>query len=296
LYYRSFTNAALNDNSKTWKKIAFADDYLPLGGGTMTGAIHSQSIIPTSNTTYYLGSSSKQFNTTYTRHVDTTSGYNLRLNAAGTEHINMLSGNVNTTANIIPTKTATYNLGTDALKWANVYATTFNGILNGSINAPVIGANADDLNNFVEIGKVKFGTFSSLMEITDTGMTNNDGLIISHGFASGSNNKYGYQLALDDNGYNISFRYINNNTWAPWKKLAFASDIPTAAADIGAAPKSHKHDTTDITSGTLSITYGGTGLSSLPIDHIIIGTGLRSATSQKIVSITNAEIDDMFEL
>lgn len=105
--------------------------YLPLAGGTMTGAITSQHIIPKTNTTYNLGSTSNQFNIAYTRYVDTVSGYNLRLRAAGTEHINMLGGNVNVTANILPTVTTTYNLGSSSLKWKNVYATTFNGNLSG---------------------------------------------------------------------------------------------------------------------------------------------------------------------
>lgn len=96
--------------------------YLPLAGGTMTGLITSQSIIPTSNSSYNLGSSSKQFNTTYTRYIDTVSGYNLRLKAGGVEHLNMLGGSVNITANIIPT--STYSLGTSDKQWNTIYGKT----------------------------------------------------------------------------------------------------------------------------------------------------------------------------
>lgn len=103
--------------------------YLPLAGGTMTGTITSQSIIPakthtSSDTAYSLGSSSKQFNTTYTRYVDTVSQYNLRLKAGGVEHLNMLSGNVNVTANILPTTNNKYNLGSSSAQWNNIYGKT----------------------------------------------------------------------------------------------------------------------------------------------------------------------------
>lgn len=107
-----------------YERIGHVHDYLPLAGGTMTGTITSQSIIPTTNTTYNLGSSSNQFNIVYTRYIDTVSGYNLRLRAAGVEHLNMIGGTVNSTANIIPTVNNTYNLGSSAFQWNNIYGRT----------------------------------------------------------------------------------------------------------------------------------------------------------------------------
>lgn len=46
------------------------DNYLPLAGGTMTGAITSQDIIPTTTNAYKLGSNSKQFFVLYTQYVN----------------------------------------------------------------------------------------------------------------------------------------------------------------------------------------------------------------------------------
>ena len=98
----------------------------------------SQSCIPKATLTYDLGSSTRLFSTTYTRYIDTVSGYNLRLKAAGTEHMNMFSGNVNTTAHIIPTVNSTYNLGSTDYKWNNVYANNFKGTADKVANALTI--------------------------------------------------------------------------------------------------------------------------------------------------------------
>jgi hypothetical protein len=51
-----------------------AGNYLPLSGGTMTGAINSQSIIPTAGDTYDLGSDTNDFRFVYARDVDVKNG------------------------------------------------------------------------------------------------------------------------------------------------------------------------------------------------------------------------------
>ena len=109
--------------------------YLPLSGGTMTGTINSQSIIPvtthsSSSTGYSLGSSTKQFNTVYSRYIDTVSGFNLRLKAGGTEHFNMYDGIINVTGSMLPTTNNTYTLGNSTYNWKNIYGVNFfqNGV------------------------------------------------------------------------------------------------------------------------------------------------------------------------
>jgi hypothetical protein len=96
---------------------------------------NSKNCIPKSSLNYDLGSSTRSFSTTYTRYIDTPSGYNLRLKAADTEHMNMLGGNVNTTANIIPTANSTYDLGSTGYKWKNVYANNFVGNVTGNADS-----------------------------------------------------------------------------------------------------------------------------------------------------------------
>lgn len=389
-------------NGNFWEELGRTIDlsgYLPLSGGTMTGIITSQSIIPAKNHTtsitgYNLGSSSTQFNTTYTRFVDTVSGYNLRLKAGGVEHINMLNGNVNTTANIIPTANETYDLGSTTNKYKNIYG-NLSGLIKsitGSSEEPYtlnvnnalrfdsqipskpIGGTTwgSGYNNAIlSIGRISNDNYVSQLGFTGSGLwyrafSNEvanttkpfDKVVLENGnkwnivantangltnvtsqiqnakardltlfpksmtlFTSGWNTSTGnfsttwgttldisystyYQrLAFSTTGRIEYFRGINSNnsdnTSASLTKvgdLAYLSDIPTAAADIGAATESHKHAATDITSGTLSVSRGGTGLSTLGEGHIILGTGSTTATSIKFVSISTAQINAIFGL
>lgn len=50
--------------------------------------------------------------------------------------------------NIIPHNDNTFDLGSSDLRYKNIYGTTINGILNGSIDAPIIGETSEDLDNF----------------------------------------------------------------------------------------------------------------------------------------------------
>lgn len=141
----------------------------------------SQNCIPksghtTSVTGYNLGSSTKQFNTAYTRYIDTASGYNLRLKAAGTEHVNMLNGDVNTTANIIPTVNSNYNLGSTSLKWKDVYAINFIGNIDWSYiqskpNFATVATSGsyNDLSNKPTIPTVNNGTLTIKQNGTEVG-------------------------------------------------------------------------------------------------------------------------------
>lgn len=73
-----------------------------------------------------------------------------------------------------------------------------------------------------------------------------------------------------------------------------AKTVNITPASIGAATASHAHSASSITSGTLSVSRGGTGLSTITTGHVIIGNGTGTPTTSKIVSITNAEIDTIF--
>lgn len=100
-------------------------EYLSLGGGTLTGTLYCQDIIPvvgyTSSTAgYSIGTSAKQFNTVYTKYINTVSGYNLSLKAAGVEHMSMLNNIVTVTAHIRPYR-STFNLGASDQPWNNLY-------------------------------------------------------------------------------------------------------------------------------------------------------------------------------
>ena len=69
-------------------------NYLPLAGGTMTGAISSCNVIPKTTHAYDLGSPTKVYEHLYTRYIDTDSGYYLRLCVAGTEVLTVKADNL----------------------------------------------------------------------------------------------------------------------------------------------------------------------------------------------------------
>ena len=78
---------------------------------------------------------------------------------------------------------------------------------------------SEELDAFIEPSKVKFAVLSRDADLAKPVLGGKDGLIVSHGWAG--DNRYGYQMAYDDGGYNISFRYYSNGTWSSWKALTF---------------------------------------------------------------------------
>lgn len=58
-------------------------------------------------------------------------------------------------------------------------------------------------------------------------------------------------------------RFYNASTWSSWAELYGSNNKPTAS-EIGAAASSHNHSASNITSGTLPVSRGGTGITSNP--------------------------------
>lgn len=128
-------------------------EYLPLEGGILTGTLYCQDIIPTtgytsSTTGYSIGTSDAQFNTVYTKYVNTGSGYSLSLKAAGEEHMSMLNNVVTVTAHIRPYR-STYNLGASDQPWNNLY-------LQKAVNIKYT-TGSTDLGTIIEGSKYKLG-------------------------------------------------------------------------------------------------------------------------------------------
>lgn len=56
-------------------------------------------------------------------------------------------------------------------------------------------------------------------------------------------------------------------------------------SDVGAAPASHNHSTSNITSGTLPVSRGGTGVAQLTSGNILIGNGTGKVNTMATISI-----------
>ena len=71
-------------------------------------------------------------------------------------------------------------------------------------------------------------------------------------------------------------RYCVNGTWKAWGEVYTSNNKPTAS-EIGAAASSHNHSASNITSGTLSVARGGTGLTASP--SLLVNLASTSAAS-----------------
>jgi len=87
------------------------DNTLPLSGGTLTGTLNSRDIIPTSNDTYDLGSSTYNFDKLY---VDSIYG-------GSTEVMQVGLGTITAFQNILPYTDDTLDCGTSSYRWEHVY-------------------------------------------------------------------------------------------------------------------------------------------------------------------------------
>lgn len=137
-------------------------NYLPTSGGTMTGNINSQSIIPTSNSLYNIGSSSFKYNTifanTFNGNATTSSTANkvankLTFTGAST---GTYDGSSPITINI-PTFQQTNGILTVQLNGGNTEGSnkfTFNGSQNKLINitpSSINAASEEELNNYLPL-------------------------------------------------------------------------------------------------------------------------------------------------
>lgn len=114
--YASKSSAGLKDDGKFYvggKEVSLSDHnhdttYLKLGGGTLTGTINSQNIIPTATNTYSLGSSSFKWKNVYATNVNAT---NLNGNVADNFiKFSTLENNINSNLYFSPLNQAASNL------------------------------------------------------------------------------------------------------------------------------------------------------------------------------------------
>lgn len=156
-------------------------DYLPLSGGTLTGNLNSRSIIPTSNSTYNLGSSTYKYNIVY---ANTFNG-NATSSSTASKVANKLTftgastgtydGSSAITINI-PEFQQTNGILTIQLNGGNVEGSnkfTFNGSVNKTVDITPssIGAvTSSELNNYLSL---LGGTINGNLYVNGTITANN---------------------------------------------------------------------------------------------------------------------------
>ena len=125
---------------------------------------------------------------------------------------------------VTPQINNTYDLGTSALRWRNIYGGTFIGSLNG--NATTVGQGnspntAQDANNLIlnTQSKLTFYSFNT-DKLANRPSETTWGYLTVGSYSDG----YNYQTFID--GYNGTTwnRVFNSGTWSAWKKVLDSSN------------------------------------------------------------------------
>lgn len=134
------TNVAIRGKSTTWGdwyRLLHSGNYssyaLPLTGGTLSGSLTLSSGSVTAET--FASSNTLTLNSSSTIYTDRGASTSYIFKKGGTEHARF-----DTSGHLVPGTDSTYNIGSSDKYWANVYADTFNGYLNG---------NAKSVNNVI---------------------------------------------------------------------------------------------------------------------------------------------------
>ena len=154
---------------------------------------------------------------------------------------------------------------------------SFNGTANVNIPATVlhhgqtaIGTNAN-LNSYTDPGWYYCTSNATAATVSNSPTDNAFTLIVSA--HAGTN-----QIVIEymTSAFHIWTRNYYNNAWGSWAEIYTTIQKPTAS-EIGAAASSHNHSAANITSGTLAVGRGGTGITANP--SMLVNLGSTSAAS-----------------
>ena len=154
---------------------------------------------------------------------------------------------------------------------------SFNGSANVSIPVSVknhtytdIPSNSN-LNSYTDPGWYRCSTNATAKTVSNSPTDNAFVMIVNT--HAGTN-----QIVIEymTSAFHIWTRNYYSNTWGSWAEIYTTIQKPTAS-EIGAAASSHNHAASNITSGTLAVARGGTGITSNP--SMLVNLGSTSAAS-----------------
>lgn len=145
--------------------------FLPLSGGTLTGGIESQNIVPVTDNEYSLGTSAKRWSIIRTLKADfaaeiythgkiyaygniqpmpNSNNAYPQLGTSAARWANVLTSGVNSAGNIIPSTTETYQLGTQQYRWNSVVTKSIDASGTSSLAALSVSGSAT-FNNGINV-------------------------------------------------------------------------------------------------------------------------------------------------
>ena len=303
-----FMNSTVTDDSAN----DTTGNYLPLSGGTLTTNSYNGLTIKRSDAN---GSSILYSNSAGAlgKIGFTSNGDLVITNGAGTDGTaNMLKINSDGIAiffnNTIPSSNNSRTLGTSALKWNNVYATTFTGALSG--NATTASTlqtgrtiNGTSFNGSANITTANWGTARNI------GIVNSDGtgtaVVTSVNGSANINLKLPSTIKATLTGNastastlanartinGTSFNGSANITTANWgtarsitigsstKSVNGSANVTWSLSEIGASPSSHVHNYLPLTGGTMTGTI---------ISNMITNSHLDGNKGKAVIDIINS--------
>lgn len=152
-----------------------------------------------------------------------------------TGNVNLTSANIGAlpitggslTGNIYPATNNSSSVGTSSYKWANMYATTFHGALDGK-------SNCLKLNRVTKSASYNPGTNSFVVEEFTDGSTN---IPTSHYYhilsSQGADANYVTQLALGMTVDEVKYRNKKAGTWGNWVTLLNSGNFSNFAVSKG---------------------------------------------------------------
>ena len=155
-------------------------------------------------------------------------------------------------------------------------STSFNGSANASIATTVyhhattsITSN-QDLNDFTDPGWYYCPANATVATLDNSPTTNAFTLIVTQ--------HAGYNQLLIEYMTSAPRVFTRNyyNAWGSWYEIYHTGQKPTAS-EVGAAASSHNHSAANITSGTLAVARGGTGVTANP--SMLVNLASTSAAS-----------------
>lgn len=213
-------NVTIGAEDKAEDKKLYVD-----GPTRIDGSLFSQHIIPITDSTYDLGSSSYAFRNVVAKWVGSKTGANLMLGANWENHLV-----INTSGHVYPYKDNTYVLGLNNRRWGNIFATTLN--VSGTSTLTTI-SNTTLTSTTATITTLKIGS------ATITYDSNNNALKIEGNlYATGSISSCGYQLEEGTGGASSAYNRLDSWTDYTSDKSGYVlsaglgSDLNTRVADI----------------------------------------------------------------
>ena len=258
---------------------------------TLTGSDGSSTSVTDANTTYSLSS----FGITATA-AELNKLDGVTATAAELNYVDGVTSNIQTQLNGKASSSHTHNYAgsssaggaaTSAAKLSTARtislsgdasgSVSFNGTANVSIPATVlhhgstiIPKNAN-MNSYTDSGWYYCPANATVATLTNCPTTNAFSMMVSQ--HAGTNQ---FLIEYMTGSPRIFTRNLYNGTWGAWYEIYHTGQKPTAS-EIGAAASSHNHSAANITSGTLAVARGGTGITSNP--SMLVNLGSTSAAS-----------------